>query len=128
MLSGTPAIELVDRPHSERVTRGIHLGFTALAAPLVALASYSVRRSDSGDGVPVLRALGWGFYAGAIALGVGQWYSALHDQYVPPGLGYLYGSLAVLSLLPHCFDAYITARNARLPTLIVTPGGFVARF
>lgn len=128
MLSGTLAIELVDKPQSEGVTRGLHLGLTAIAAPLVAWASYTVRQRERVDGALALRAMGWTFYASAIALGVGQFYNALHDVPVPRGYGYMYGSLAVLSLLPHCFDAYITARSANVPVLVVTPLGLVAKF
>jgi drug/metabolite transporter (DMT)-like permease len=128
MIAGTLAIELADRPASEDVTRGLHLGFTALAAPLVAYAAYTVRRRERVEGNAVLRSMGWGFYASAIALGVAQWYDALHDRNIPHGYGYLYGSLAVLSLLPHCFDAYITARSARVPLLVVMPNGLLAKF
>lgn len=128
MLAGTLAIELADRPKSEDITRGVHLGFTALAVPLVAWASYAARNGEQADGTDALRLVGWGFYAGAIPLGVAQWYDALHEQRVPALFGYLYGSLALLSLLPHCFDAYLAARSARVPTLLVTPGGVMARF
>lgn len=128
MLSGTLAIELANRPKSEGVTRGVHLGFTAVAAPLVAWASYRVRSGEFSDGSNPLRLLGWGFYASAIALGVSQWYDALRDQRPANAFGYLYGALAVLSLLPHCFDAYLAARSARLPTLIVAPSGVMMRF
>jgi drug/metabolite transporter (DMT)-like permease len=129
MFSGTLAIELADRPRSEGVTRGLHLGLTALAAPLVAYASYTVRRRESGEGVEALRAVGWAMYAAAIALGVAQFYDALHDRHIPTGLGYLNGGLAVMSLLPHCFDAYISARGARIPTLIaLTPTGLIGTF
>jgi hypothetical protein len=128
MLSGTLAIELSNRPKSEDITRGVHLGFTALAAPLVAWASYSVRNREAVDGSAPMRALGWGFYAGAIALGVSQWYDALQTNHAPTAFGYLYGALALLSLLPQCFDAYLAARGARVPSLLVTPAGVMARF
>jgi hypothetical protein len=128
MLSGTLAIQLVDRPGSEDVTRGIHLGFTALAAPLVAWGSYAVRKSELAEGSAPMRALGWGFYASAIGLGVGQLFDALQERRIHRGLGYLYGTLALLSLLPHCLDAYLTARGARVPRLLVTPFGVVAPF
>jgi hypothetical protein len=129
MLSGTLAIELVDQPKSEGITRGIHLGVTALATPLVAWASYSARRHDDSEGGAALRLMGWGLYAGSIALGVSQWYEALNHHSVPSGLGYLYGAMAVLSLLPHCFDAYMASRSARVPNLlVVTPMGLVAKF
>jgi hypothetical protein len=128
MLAGTLAIELADQPESEGVTRGVHLGFTALAAPLVAFAAYTVRRREGSEGDAVLRQMGWAFYAAAITLGVSQWYDALNDHHVPSGLGYLYGSLAVLSLLPQCFDAYISGRSARFPLLVVTPVGLLAKF
>lgn len=128
MLSGTLAIQLAHRPGSEDVTRGVHLGFTALAAPLVAWASYAVRKPEAVEGSTAMRAMGWGFYASAIGLGVGQFYDALHERRVPSGLGYLYGTLALLSLLPHCLDAYLSAREARVPRLLITPVGLAAAF
>jgi hypothetical protein len=128
MLGGTLAIELADRPKSEDVTRGLHLGFTALAAPLVAWASYSVRSSERTDGSNPLRAMGWGFYTGAIAFGVAHWYDALHGERIPSAYGALYGTLAILSLLPQCFDAYLAARSARVSSLVATPAGVMLRF
>ncbi len=128
MLSGTLAIQLSHRPGSEDVTRGIHLGFTALAGPLVAWGSYAVRKREIVEGSAAMRAMGWGFYASAIGLGVGQFYDALHERRIHNGLGYLYGTLALLSLLPHCLDGYLTAREARVPRLLVTPMGVIAPF
>lgn len=128
MLSGTLAIQLTDRPGSEDVTRGLHLGFTVLAAPLVAWGSYVVRKNELAEGSAPMRALGWGFYTSAIGLGVGQLFDALHERRINGGLSYLYGALALMSLLPHCLDAYLTARGARVPRLLVAPFGVVAPF
>jgi hypothetical protein len=131
MIAGTLAIELSDHRESEAITRGIHLGFTAIAGPIVALTSFMVRRRGGSEGSLPMRTLGWAFYTSAIAFGVAQWYAALHDQPIRPGLGYLYGTFAVLSLLPQSFDAYLVARVARARARVwvrATPAGVVGTF
>jgi hypothetical protein len=132
LLGGAIAIAVVDDPASERTTRGIQLGYTALAAPVVAFGAYSARRDARGVGLPSgrVRTLGWVAYSGAVATGVAQWYGAFHDLRTTPGLTIAQGVLAAFSVLPHAFDAYRCARFARLRALGigVSPFGVFGRF
>src|SRR5690606_2538147 len=86
LLGGAIAIAAVDDLDSERVTRGVQLGFTALAAPFVAFGAYSARRGGAPLGGRRVHTVGWIAYGGAIALGVQQWYGALHGIRTPAGL------------------------------------------
>jgi hypothetical protein len=130
LLGGSIAIAVVDDPGSERVTRGVQLGFTALAAPLVAFGAYSARRGTGRLGGGRVRALGWTAYTVAIATGVSQWYGTFHDMQASPGLTIAFGALGALSVLPHAWDAYLCARYARMRTLRLglSPFGLSLRF
>jgi hypothetical protein len=130
LLGGSIAIAVVDDPGSERVTRGVQLGFTALAAPLVAFGAYSARRGTARLEGGSVRALGWAAYTVAIATGVAQWYDAFHDTQPSTGVTIALGALGALSVLPHAWDAYLCARYARIRTLQLglSPLGLSLRF
>jgi hypothetical protein len=128
LLGGSVAIAVVDDPGSERVTRGVQLGFTALAAPCVAFAAYRARRGAFLSEGRRVRTLGWAAYAGAIALIVAQWYGAFHDAETSPGLTVAGGALGALSVLPQAWDAYLSARQARMRSLRLSASGLTLRF
>jgi hypothetical protein len=130
LLGGSIAIAVVDDPGSERVTRGVQLGFTALAAPSVAFGAYRARRETGRLEGGRVRALGWAAYTVAIATGVSQWYGAFHDTQASPGLTIALGALGAFSVLPHAWDAYLCARHARMRTLQLglSPFGLSLRF
>jgi hypothetical protein len=130
-LAGSFAIAFADDPDSERITRGISFSFNALAVPVVALGSWTTRRRARVKGHQASRQLGWTAYTGAITNSGAMWYLALQND--PPSVAYTLGIgfVSLLSFLPHAFDAYVTARAARLrgvAGLSPGPGGFVYRF
>jgi hypothetical protein len=124
LFGGSIAIAVVDDPDSEQVTRGVHLGYTVLAAPFVAFGAYHARRRAALAGKSSLRNLGWIAYTGAVAMGVAQWYGAFHDTPASRGLTIAGGAVAALSVLPHAFDAYLCARHARLRDLGLSLSAF----
>jgi len=130
LLGGAIAIAAVDDPDSERITRGVHLGLTALAPPLVALGAYSARRGSVVLEGRRVRGLGWAAYAGAIGGGVGQWYGAFHDTQASPALTITVGALGAIAVLAQAWDAYLCARHARLRSLRLgfSPRGLALRF
>jgi hypothetical protein len=127
MLSGSIAIAAVDDPGSERITRGISLGYTALSVPLVALGSHTTRKRARVDGYRGIRILGWTGYAGALPQGVALWYGALRGIELPKVLTIGAGVMSLMAILPHAFDAYVASRRARnkgLARLVPGPQGF----
>lgn len=130
LLGGAVAIAALDDPGSEQVTRGLQLGYTALAAPFVAFGAYSARRSSALIEGRRVRTVGWIAYGGAIALGVSQWYGAFHETQSSPGLTIAFGALGALSVLPQAWDAYVCARYARLRSIRfgLSPFGLSLRF
>lgn len=130
LLSGAVAIAVVDNRASEPVTRSVHLGLTALSAPLVALSSWTVRRRTRLKGVEAVRKLGWAAYAGAIAFGVGELYGTINDAPSSPTLTVVSGVLAAVSVLPHAFDAYVCARQSHVRNLWfrISPLGIAGGF
>lgn len=124
LFGGSVAIGVADHRESERVTRGLQLGYTVVAAPFVALGAFSARRrAGILGGRASLRTMGWIAYTAAVANGVAQWYGAFHDAPTSRGLTITGGVLAAMSLLPHAFDAYLCARHARLRDLGLTFSG-----
>jgi hypothetical protein len=117
LLGGAITIATVDDPESERITRGLHLGFTAVAAPFVAFGAYSARRGSALFAGRRVRAVGWIAYAGAIASGVAQWYGAFHGDQAPAALTITGGAMGALSVLPQAWDAYLSGRHARARSL-----------
>ena len=130
LLSGSIAIALVDDRDSESVTRGLHLGLSAAAAPFVALGGWTARKRAKVEGYDVTRKLGWASYTGAIALGAGAFYGSFNDIPTSKSLTIGGGVLAAMSVLPLAFDAYVCARHAHLRELqfVVTPLGISGRF
>lgn len=131
VLSSALAISLGDaQPHTERVARSVHLGFTVLASPFVALGGWTARRRADVVGHPRLRTWGWTFYTAAVSVAVLDLYDALHDEPVPASRTIIQGSFAALSLLMLSFDAYQCARHARTRSLRLglSPLGVYAQF
>ena len=113
VLGGSIAIAVVDDVPSERVTRGLWLGYVAVAPPLVAFSAWLARRESGHHGYRGLRRFGWVAYSSAIAHGIYQFYGALHDERTPRGLTVLGGSMAALALLPHALEAFMAGRHVR---------------
>lgn len=130
LLGGAITMASVRDHKSERFTMSTQLGLTAVAAPLVALSAFLVRKRTHVQGYPRLARVGWAAYSAAIVTGVTELYWVLHDQRTEPSMTVLQGVFAALSVLPHAFDAYACARQARLRSLrlAVTPFSLRATF
>lgn len=127
-LSGAIAIAYVERPDSERITRGLWLGNVALGTPLVAFSAFMARRGSHFAGYRGLRRFGWAAYAAALSSGVLQWYGAFHDLHTPRALTITAGASGLLALAPHALDAFISGRHARSPRLSFHGAGATLRF
>jgi hypothetical protein len=119
LLGGAIAIVAVEPPAHERVTRGLHLGYTALSTPFVAFTAYLTRRRSGADprARRALRRIGWFAYALAVANDVALWYGAFHGQHDRDALTIGTGVLGAFAVLPQAFDAYMCARQARVRAL-----------
>lgn len=130
-LGGSIAIASMDDREHEPITRGVWLGYTALAVPLVAIGSYTTRKRARVEGYRGIRTLGWTSYVGALSNGAVQWYLVLTDAKPSPGFTVGLGIMGLMSFLPHAFDAYVVGRAARVKGLVSvrpTPSGFAVRF
>lgn len=128
---GAIAIAWVDASSdTERITRGLHLGFAAVAPPLVAFASFLERRRSGVSGVPTMQGFGWALYSFAIAGEVIGFYNAFHDIPTERWTTLLSGALGTLSVLAHSFDAFLCAREARMQRyrFAASPLGIFVRF
>lgn len=130
-LGGSIAIASLNDHESETITRGVWLGYTALAVPIVAVGSYTTRKRARVEGYRGIRTLGWTSYVGALGNGIAQWYLVFIDAKPSPGFTVGLGVLGLMSLFPHAFDAYVSGRAARakgLASVVPTPGGLAVRF
>jgi len=130
-LGGSIAIASLNDHEHETITRGVLLGYTALALPVVALGSFTTRKRARVDGIKPLRAVGWTAYVGTVTNGAAQWYLVWRD--VKPSAGFTVGLgiLGLMSFLPHAFDAYFSYRGARskgFARMSPTPSGLAVRF
>ena len=130
-LGGSIAIaSLNDREH-EPITRGVWVGYTTLAVPLVAIGSYVTRKRARVEGVSGLRIMGWSAYLGAVSNGAAQWYLVLVDVRPTPGFTIGVGVIGLMSFLPHAFYAYVSgraARSKRFARITPTTNGLAVRF
>jgi hypothetical protein len=113
VFSGALSIALADRQDSERITRGVWLGYVAVSTPIVALSAWLGRKGGSYRGYAGLRRVGWVAYGLTVSDGVLLWYGALKGYDMPAYLTISAGVLAVLALLPHALDALTTSRLSR---------------
>lgn len=130
-VGGAVAIAVLDDLPSERISRGVWLGYNLVSLPIVALGSHLTRKHTKVPGYRGIRVLGWTAYGGALSNGVVQWTAAFRDYRQPWGLTIGAASLSALGLLSHAFDAYVCGRQARLKSLAgftPTADGFVLRF
>jgi hypothetical protein len=130
-LGGSIAIATLNDHEHETITRGLWLGYTALAVPVVAIGSYTTRKRARVEGYRGIRATGWTAYVGALSNGAAQWYLVFVDARPTPGFTVGVGVLGLMSFLPHAFDAYASGRAARakgLARLMPAPSGFAVRF
>jgi hypothetical protein len=131
-VGGAVAIAAFDDVPSERITRGVWLGYTAAAVPIVALGSYITRKRAKLPGYKGLRVVGWLAYTGMLSNGAFMWYAAFQDAEQSWGLTVGLSALGLLALLPHSFEAYACGRQARIQRLLSrltpTPSGFGLRF
>ena len=132
VLGGATAIAVVDDAASERVTRGLWLGYLGVATPLVALSAHLGRRGSRFRASPTVRRLGWGAYAAAMTDGVLLWSGTFRDFSAPRGLTIAAGAIGALALLPHALDALLSARNAQMQRfrarLSPSPSGLAVSF
>jgi hypothetical protein len=130
-LGGSIAIASLDDHAHETLMRGVWVGYTALALPIVAIGSYTTRKRARVEGVRGLRTVGWTAYMGALGNGIAQWYLVFMDARPSTGFTVGVGALSLMAFLPHAFDAYISGRAARAKGLArLSPGvnGLLVRF
>ncbi|MFT3921628.1 MAG: hypothetical protein QM778_03750 [Myxococcales bacterium] len=129
-LAGSVTIASVHDQASEPITRGVWMGYTALALPVVALGSFTTRKRARVDGLKPLRGLGWTAYAGAVTNGAAQFYLVLNDSRPSAGFTVGLGVISLMAFLPHAFDAFVSYRSARSRGFALAPtsSGFVVRF
>lgn len=113
VLGGAIAIATVNDVNSERITRGVWLGYFALSTPLVALSAYLARKQyggDSGAG-QATRNIGWIAYSLAMADGVLLWVGAFKRFGNTDVLTIGAGAIGACALVPHALDAFVAARG-----------------
>ena len=126
VLGGAIAIGVAADLHSERITRGVWLGYVATTTPLVALSAWLARREGGSDGFLALRRFGWLAYALSVSDGALLWSSAFGDNENPRFLTIAAGVFGTLALLPHALDALSAAhalRSRRFRALAVKVSG-----
>jgi hypothetical protein len=133
MLGGSIAIAVDDAGPRERqlLSRGLLLGYTALAVPAVAVGGLVIRRRAEVEGLPSVRMWGWVSYVGALLNGVLQVVVVERERPVGVGLTLAAGGLAALGASTFAFDALLSARRAharRLYGLELLPSGVRVRF
>lgn len=126
VLGGAIGIGVVADVHSERITRGVWLGYLATSTPLVALSAWLARREGGSDGFLALRRFGWLSYALAVSDGALLWSSAFNGGENPRFLTIAAGAFGALALLPHALEALSAAhalRSKRFRSATVTASG-----
>ncbi len=114
LLGGTTAIAVVDDSDSEPVTRGVALGIAALSVPAVAILSLVTRRRAQVEGFAPVRTWAWAAWSGAMINLSLQWFLVLDDRSISPALTIGAGVMGALGPTIHAFDAFATARRAKL--------------
>ncbi len=115
VLGSSIAIASVDDLHSERITRGVWLGYFALSTGVVALSSALARRelggtSESGRGS---RNVAWSAFAIALADGAILWAGSFQGFPNMDVLTIGAGVIGTVALLPHALDAWLAGRGLR---------------
>ncbi|MDB4971903.1 MAG: hypothetical protein JWN48_244 [Myxococcaceae bacterium] len=132
VLGGSIGIALANDIPSERVSRGVWLGYVAVATPLVAMSSWLASRESGYQGFKAVRRVGWLAYGLAVSDGALLWSSAFRHVYSPRLLTIGAGVFGVFALLPHALDALNAARSLRSKRLQqrlhVTGTGLLLRF
>jgi len=114
VLGGSVAIAIIDDPDSEPVTRGTVLGVATLSVPTLAILTAVTRRRAQVKGFSQVRAWAWAAWSGAVVNLSLQWFLALDDRSVTPGLTIGAGVMGALGPTIHALDALATARRAKL--------------
>ncbi len=114
LLGGSVAIAVVDDRDSERLTRGLSLGVTALSVPSAAIMAWVTRKRAGVEGFSAIRSWGWTAWTGAVVNSALQWALVLDNRSVSPAITMLGGALGALGASIHALDAFATARRAHL--------------
>lgn len=114
ILSGSIVLGTQDSVQGERIGRGLMLGLNVVSTPIIAISTLVVRRQLRIKGLPALRRSFWAFYLAAVVTDSLYLHRALHDDQVPLGLSIAAGATSAVAVLGYAYDAFITARQARL--------------
>jgi hypothetical protein len=116
VLGSAIAIAMVDDPDSERITRGVWLGYLTLSTGVVALSAHLAHRSlgASSEARKATRSIGWTAFALAFADGAILWAGAFHGRTHVDALTIGAGAIGACALLPHALDAYVAGRGLRI--------------
>ncbi|HEX6246151.1 MAG TPA: hypothetical protein VFZ61_34745 [Polyangiales bacterium] len=113
-LSGSIVLGTQDSERGERIGRGVMLGLNLATTPVIAISTAVVRRQLRVKGVPALRRSVWAFFLAAAFTDSWFLYNSFHDQQAPLGISILAGVSSACAMLGYAYDAFITARQARI--------------
>jgi hypothetical protein len=132
VLGSSIAIALVDDVPSERITRGVWLGYFTLSTGVVVLSSMLARRELGSSGASKgTRSIGWTAFALAFADGAILWAGAFQRFESVDALTIGAGVIGACALLPFALDAYVAGRGLRARSLVSlepAPNGLRVRF
>ncbi len=114
LLGGSIAIAVVNDAESERLSRGLLLGVTALSVPSVAIMAWLSRKRADVEGFARVRTWGWAAWTGATINSALQWALVLDDRRISPALTIAAGGMGALGASIHALDAFASARRAHL--------------
>jgi hypothetical protein len=115
LLGGSIAIAELNAYHSERITRGVWVGYLGLSTGLVALSAHLARNSmGSSEASKATRRVGWTAFAFALTDGAILWAGSFRGFTHVDALTIGAGAIAVLALLPHALDALVAGRALRV--------------
>ncbi|MET0283942.1 MAG: hypothetical protein ABW352_05710 [Polyangiales bacterium] len=133
VLGSSVAIALVDDQPSERITRGVWLGYFTLSTGVVVLSSMLAHHELGGtsERSKATRSVGWTAFALALADGAILWAGAFQRFENVDALTIGAGAIGACALLPFALDAYVAGRGLRARSLVSlepAPNGLRVRF
>jgi hypothetical protein len=122
VLGSAIAIAQVDDNRSERITRGVWVGYLGVSTTLVALSAHLASGPGGASGAgKATRQLGWTAFALAFTDGLILWAGAWHEFGDLDVLTIGAGAIGVVALLPHALDALVAARDMKVRRLALQP-------
>ncbi|HEY6876830.1 MAG TPA: hypothetical protein VI299_02380 [Polyangiales bacterium] len=115
VLGSAIAIATVDDYGSERITRGVWVGYLAVSTSLVALSAHLARGPGAAtESSKAARNLGWTAFALAMTDGLILWAGAFRGFTHVDALTIGAGAIGAAALLPHALDALVESRSMKV--------------